>query len=112
MYERAILPAVLAAWSGVWIPAAQQAPVFRAAADNVAVYATVRDSRGQLVPDLDQEHFHVSEDGRPAPIAVFSRDPQPLSVAVMLDMSQGASWGGTNLGGAVLSFFDALGPAD
>ena len=112
VHERAILPALLAAWSGVWIPAPQQAPVFRAATDTVAVYVTVRDSRGQLVPDLDQEHFQVSEDGRPVPIAVFSRDPQPLSVAVMLDMSQGASWGGTNLRAAVLSFFDALRPVD
>src|SRR5580693_9383255 len=71
-----------------------QAPPFRAGVRTVAAYATVQDSTGRLVPDLEQADFQVFEDGRPRTITVFSRDPQPLAVALMLDTSQ--DMGGVN----------------
>lgn len=51
------------------------------------VYATVQSRDGRLVPGLTKDDFEVHDEGRPAPITVFSSDPQPITVAVLLDMS-------------------------
>jgi Ca-activated chloride channel family protein len=64
-----------------------QQPAFKSGAKTVAVYATVTESSGRLVPDLAREDFEVRDNGRPQPIAVFSSDVQPISVIVMLDRS-------------------------
>ena len=64
-----------------------QQPTFRAGIRTVAVYATVQDQDGRLVPDLAKADFQLFEDGHAKDISVFSRDPQPLRVAVMLDRS-------------------------
>jgi Ca-activated chloride channel family protein len=91
--------------------AAQQA--FRAAVDTVPVYATVRDADGRLVPNLTREAFQILDNGKPVEVAVFSNEPQPLRVAVMLDASN--SVGAIGRGGTldtVLAFMRALGPAD
>ncbi len=55
----------------------------------VAVYATVQDERGSLVPDLSRDDFQVFEDGAPRDIVQFSSDPQPLNVVVMLQTGSG-----------------------
>ena len=67
-------------------PAAQQ-PTFKSGARTVAVYATVQDGDGRLVPDLTREQFEVRDNGKPQPITVFSNEIQPISVIVMLDRS-------------------------
>jgi len=67
--------------------AAQQAPVFRSAAQTVAIYATVLDRDGRLVTDLDREHFEILDNGEPQPLTVFQSDIQPITVVVMLDVS-------------------------
>ena len=66
---------------------AQQPPAFRSGAKTVAVYATVTDGDGRLVPDLLQEDFEVFDNGKPQPISVFSNEIQPISVVIMLDRS-------------------------
>lgn len=53
----------------------------------VLVEATVRDQQGEIVNNLAQENFHLSEDGIEQQIAYFSRDELPLAVAVVLDCS-------------------------
>ena len=80
---------VLAIVAGATIAAAaRQGPAtFRAGVQTVAIYATVRDGEGRLIPDLDREAFQVLDDGRPARIAVFSNEVQPFTAAIMLDMS-------------------------
>ena len=88
------------------------AQTFRSGIQTVAVYATVRDSNGRFVTDLPRDAFEIVDDGRPTEIVLFSSDPQPLSVAIMLQMSQSASWGAADLRGAVLAFVDALEPSD
>src|SRR5688572_15002912 len=65
----------------------QQPPPFRSSVQTVTVYATVQSRDGRLVADLTRDDFEVSDDGRPAPITVFSSDPQPITLAVLLDMS-------------------------
>ena len=66
---------------------AQQQPTFRAAAQTVSIYATVTDPEGRLVPDLTQDDFEVFDDSRPQPITVFENGVQPITVAIMRDMS-------------------------
>jgi VWFA-related protein len=79
-----LVAAVLALLSST-IPAQQ--PTFKSGAKTVAVYATVTDKDGRLVPDLTREDFEIKDSGKPAPITVFSNDIQPISVVMMLDRS-------------------------
>ncbi|HVL66924.1 MAG TPA: VWA domain-containing protein [Vicinamibacterales bacterium] len=64
-----------------------QQPTFKSGARTVAVYATVTDRDGRLVPDLPREAFEVRDNGKPQPITVFSNEVQPISVIMMLDRS-------------------------
>ena len=65
----------------------QQPPVFKSGARSVAIYATVTDSNGRLVPDLAQEDFEVRDEGKAQPITVFSKEVQPITLVMMLDRS-------------------------
>jgi Ca-activated chloride channel family protein len=65
----------------------QQPPIFKSGARTVAVYATVTDGDGRLVPDLAQEDFEVRDSGKAVPISVFSREVQPITLVMMLDRS-------------------------
>lgn len=76
----------LLALFGVSLPARQQAPI-RSAARTVAVYATVTDAQGRLVPDLSREAFEIYDNGKLQATTVFSNDIQPITVVMMLDRS-------------------------
>jgi Ca-activated chloride channel homolog len=80
----AVLGAVMA--TGV-VLAQQQQPPFRATVQTVAVYATVLDETGRLVPNLEREHFEILDNGVPQPLTIFRSDVQPIKVVVMLDTS-------------------------
>ena len=67
-------------------PSAEQQPI-RAGARTVAVYATVTDKEGRLVPDLAREAFEVRDNGKAQPLTVFSNDIQPITIVMMLDRS-------------------------
>jgi VWFA-related protein len=60
---------------------------FKSGASMVAVYATVTDAAGRLVPDLDRDRFEVYDDGRRQTITAFANDVQPITVVMMLDRS-------------------------
>jgi len=74
-------------------PPPQQPPpeppqVFRAGTrTEVPVYATVIDSGGRLVPDLEKPDFSVTDDGKPVELTLFSNASQPFTAVVMLDTS-------------------------
>jgi Ca-activated chloride channel family protein len=68
-------------------PASQQQPTFRSGARTVAVYATVTDKEGRLIPDLEREAFEIRDNGKPQPLSVFSREVQPITVVTLLDRS-------------------------
>jgi len=68
-------------------PPQEQQQVFRVDTQTVALYATVLDKTGRLVPYLDKEHFEVYDDGKLQEIKLFRADVQPMSVVVMLDTS-------------------------
>ncbi len=52
---------------------------------NVIVPVTVKDSRGQLVGDLEKDDFRLFVDGVEQKILLFSSNPVPLSAVVLID---------------------------
>ena len=62
--------------------------VFRAGIDLVQMSATVIDEDGRLVGDLQRDDFEVFEDGERQTVTHFTRDRVPLSLGVVLDVSQ------------------------
>lgn len=81
--------AVSASIAALGTPSAQtqtQAP-FRSATELVSVYATVQDRERRLVPDLRQEDFIVTDNGREQPITLFSNEVSPFTVIILLDRS-------------------------
>lgn len=98
-----------------------QQPTFRSDVRTVAIYATVQDGTGRLVPDLPRDAFQVFEDGVLREISQFSSDPPPLNVAIMLDTSLSVAGDPGIVSAnrlrhqgrhAVLAFMDALRPVD
>jgi VWFA-related protein len=86
----AVLPAMLLASLG--LAAASQAPPspatpFRAAVDLTAVNATVTDRDGRLVRGLARDAFDLYEDGVLQPITQFTNERVPVSLGVLLDIS-------------------------
>lgn len=73
----------------------QQGPPPEAHQSSIVVHAnlveiafTVKDSHGQLVPGLTYRDVRVFENGVRVPrLAMFSTDPYPLSVALVIDQS-------------------------
>src|SRR5581483_4436750 len=106
---RAALGFVLALSTSL-LPAQQ--PVFRAGAQTVSLYATVRDADGHLVPGLTKSDFQVLDDGRPAQITTFSNDVLPASLALLLDMSTSMTGEHLRVRDSALRFVDALLPGD
>lgn len=53
----------------------------------VRIFATVTDSSGRRVKGLKRDQFEVREDGIPQEIVTFSNELQPLTVALVLDLS-------------------------
>jgi len=94
------------------VPAPPQQPTFKSGARSVAVYATVTDKDGRLVPDLSRDDFEVRDNGKTQPISVFSNEVQPISVVMMLDRS-GSMQGNFGLVQAAgEAFVRAMLPAD
>jgi VWFA-related protein len=93
-------------------PLAAQTPTFRSSSQTVAIYATVTDQDGRLVPDLQQEHFEVLDNLQPRPITLFKSDIQPITVVVMLDTSGSMTMNLDLLKQAAERFVTRLLPAD
>src|ERR1700724_1287363 len=54
----------------------------------VNVFASVHNSKNEVVKDLKQEDFTIEEDGRPQTIKYFSRENDlPLTIGLMVDTS-------------------------
>jgi Ca-activated chloride channel family protein len=81
----AVLTAAVLAGTAVL---AQDRPArFKSGVDLISVTATVSDSNGRLVTGLPREAFEVYEDGVRQPIAQFTNERVPVSLAVLLDVS-------------------------
>jgi len=78
---------VLGVAAAVTAAAQEQAPVFRAGTQSVALFVTVTDATGRLIPDLTKDEFQILDNNKPQTITLFANDPQPIKVVVMLDES-------------------------
>ena len=85
--------------------------VFRTATDMVVLNVTA--TRGQqIVGGLPREAFTVLEDGRPQEIQVFSRDPQPIALSLLIDTSTSMEDRMTLAADAAVGFIQRLRPDD
>ncbi len=81
---------VFMAASGLLLARAQHGAeqrVFRSAIALTTINATVFDSEGRLATALAQDVFEVFEDGEPQTITQFTRERVPVSLGVLLDIS-------------------------
>jgi VWFA-related protein len=66
----------------------QQEPKIAVDVKTVNVIATVRDKHGKIVPDLNQDAFALTEDGRPQTINYFAKESDlPLRLGLLVDTS-------------------------
>lgn len=65
----------------------QQQPLFKSGAKTVAIFATVIDANGRLVPGLQMEDFEVLDEGKPVELTLFDNAVQPFTAAIALDTS-------------------------
>ncbi|HEY1471685.1 MAG TPA: VWA domain-containing protein [Candidatus Acidoferrum sp.] len=66
----------------------QQQPKIAVDVKTVNVIATVRDKHGKIVPDLNQDAFTLTEDGRPQSINYFAKETDlPLRLGLLVDTS-------------------------
>ena len=91
---------------------AQQKALFKSGNQTVVLHATVRSDDGRLVPDLTAQDFAIRDEGQPVEISVFSSDPQPITVALLLDMSGSMIGHFLRVREATRFFVDAIQPGD
>ncbi len=66
---------------------AAQGPLFRGGVETVHVTVTVVDSNDRLITGLSKEDFDVFEDGGRVPVTQFSDKRVPVSLGLLLDVS-------------------------
>jgi Ca-activated chloride channel family protein len=81
-----LLVAALSVALAVAVARAQE-PTFRSGTSIVPVLATVLDSDGRLVPDLERPDFTILDNGKPQEVVFFQNDVQPFTVVVTMDYS-------------------------
>lgn len=84
----------------------------RSSVESVALSATVRDGKGNLVSDLVQEDFQVYEDGILQQIECFSCEDIPITVGLVIDNSGTMSPKRSEVVAAALVFARSSNPED
>lgn len=102
---------VLALGCGGAVTAAAQQPI-RSEVRAVPVYATVAASDGSIVTGLTAKDFDIRDNGHVQPITAFANDPQPISVAILLDNSPSLFAAAGRTQQAVTDFARLLRPGD
>lgn len=77
----------IAALAGSALLAQERAAQFQSSVDLISVTATVVDSDGHLVKGLPREAFEIYEDGERQTITQFTNERVPVSLALLLDVS-------------------------
>jgi len=62
-------------------------PTFSSESELVVLHVAVFDRHGDAVPRLDQQYFHVIEDGAPQTITFFRGEDAPVAVGLVVDNS-------------------------
>ncbi len=65
----------------------QQPPTFSTTNRTVAVFSTVTNGEGRLVPNLTRDDFEVDDNGKRQPLTLFANDIQPITIIMLLDRS-------------------------
>jgi VWFA-related protein len=73
--------------AGGWVQGPQTPPTFQAGVEVIRISLSVTDGHNRLVTGLSQGDFAVFEDGVRQELSFFTRDPLPLSVALLIDGS-------------------------
>jgi VWFA-related protein len=87
MLSRLLTTGCVAATALAVVHARQQPPTFGTTTRTVAVYSTVTDAGGRLVPNLTRDDFEVDDNGVKQELTVFSNDVQPITGIMLLDRS-------------------------
>jgi VWFA-related protein len=90
----------------------QQGPTFSSANRTVAVYATVTDAGGRLVPDLGRDVFAIDDNNKRQDLTLFANDVQPITVVMLLDRSGSMRANFELVEQAAEEFVKAMMPAD
>jgi Ca-activated chloride channel family protein len=94
------------------IEAEVKEPVFKADGRIVEVYATVTDSRGRYVDDLNADQFSVLEQGHSKPVFAFEDRNAAVSVALLFDTTASMVNTLPLLKAAAMQLVDDLRPTD
>ena len=78
----------------------------------VVLHATVRDRKGDSVPALGKDDFHVWEDGQPQTIELFKHEDMPVSLGLIIDHSQSMRRKRNDVTAAALAFVRSSNPQD
>ena len=85
---RAVVVFFVCLIAGAFATADQQPPAtFSSANRTVAVYATVTEPGGRLVPDLDRDKFSIDDNNKRQELTLFANEVQPITVVILLDRS-------------------------
>jgi len=85
---------------------------FRAETRLVVLHATVKNTRGDEVADLDERAFRVYENGKRQTITLFRRDDIPVSLGLLIDNSGSMRTLRARVEAAALAFVRASNPDD
>jgi Ca-activated chloride channel family protein len=91
-------------------PLAQQ--IFRAGTDIVLLNVSALDGKNHPVSGLTRDDFQVFEDNIPQDVTIFSRDPQPIALSLLLDTSTSMEPKMAVAQEAASGFVRRLGPRD
>src|SRR5947209_3344230 len=85
--KRSVLSMVAATAVVLPVVLAQQ-PTFSSNVNVINVLASVRNKKGEVVRDLNQNDFAVEVDGKPQPVRYFTHDTDlPLTLGLLVDTS-------------------------
>jgi len=93
-------------------PTEEESGVVKVDTQLVTVPVRVIDRKGRFVGGLAQDNFKVYEDGVEQPIAYFSSEQEPFTVALVLDMSYSTKFQISDIQSAAIAFINQLGPND
>jgi Ca-activated chloride channel homolog len=89
-----------------------QQPLFHVDTRLVVVQATVRNTRGELVTNLERDAFTVYENGKRQPIMLFGQEDVPVSIGLLIDNSGSMRSLRAQVEAAALAFARASNPRD
>ena len=110
--HRFITGALVSVCGGALVAQHPQQPSFKSGTPLVAVYSTVTNAQGRLVPDLGRDDFAVDDNGKRQVLTLFANDTQPITVVMLLDRSSSMAPNFRLEQMAAEAFVASMGPQD